>query len=262
MSKFIDILTRSSQATPQPIGFRTAQAAQPGHRLQLVAAVTKSTTNTLTDHITGSDAGLLRIASPVPGSNTLKKAMPTTPDIPWGIWLEEASQDEVKKVIKSGCDFIIFPTGASLAVSSDDSVGIIIDIDTSIAEGPLRALNELPVDAVLVTPQSEMGSQLTWGQLMLLQRFGDIVNVPLLVSIPPTTGADELQLLQDTGIDGVVVNIEPDGSSGEVNRLRQVIDNLKPPAKIKKQGIDALLPRTGRDAEPTAEIEEEDDEDD
>lgn len=257
MSKFIDILNKSSQAAPQPMGFRTSQTAQPGHRLQLVASVAKAAAG----DVTGANAGLLRIPSPVPSITTLKKAIPTVPDIPWGAWLEEASQDEVKKVTKSGCDFVIFSTGSALALPPDDNVGIIIQIDTAIAEGPLRALNELPIDAVLVTPQSETGSQLTWGQLMLLQRFGDIVNVPLLVSIPSTSGTDELQLLQDTGIDGVVVDIGSDVPSGEVNRLRQVIDSLKPPTTRKHQELDALVPRTGRDAEMMAEVEEDDEDD-
>ena len=134
-------------------------------------------------------------------------------------------------------------------------------MDTSIAEGPLRTLNELPLDAVLVTFQFEKDDKLTWHQLMLIQRFGDIVTSPLLVSIPSGTGADELQLLQEAGIDGVVVDTGPDQPPGEVNRLRQVIDSLKPPTTHKRQKIDALLPRTDRDVEMMAEIEEDDEDD-
>ena len=259
MSKFIDILTRSAQAAPQPIGFRTTQAAQPKHRIQLVAAVIKGTIDTLTDYVTGADAGLLRTPGPISSANALKKAIPATPDIPWGIWLEEAVQEELKKAIKSGCDFMVFPVGAALVVPPDDSVGIIIQVDTSIAEGPLRTLNELPLDAVLVTLQSEKDDQRTWHQLMLIQRFGDIVTRPLLVSIPSGTDADELQLLQEVGIDGVVVDTGPDQPPGEVNRLRQVIDSLEPPTTRKRQKMDALLPHADRDAEMMTEVEEDED---
>jgi hypothetical protein len=261
MSKFIDILTKSVQTTPQPIGFRTTQSVQSKHRIKLVAAVTKGTIGTMTDYVTGADAGLLRIPGPIPGTSTLKKAIPTAPDIPWGIWLEEAVRDELKKVMKSGCDFIVFPTGAALVVLPDDSAGIIIKVDTSIAEGPLRTLNDLPVDAVLVTLQSEKNDTLTWHQLMFLQRFGDIVSKPVLVSIPSGTVADELQLLQEAGIDGVVVETGPDQPPGEINRLRQIIDSLKPPATSKRQRLDALLPRTSRDTDTMAEIEEDDEDD-
>lgn len=261
MSRFIEILNRSSQATAQPIGFRTAQAAQPRHQIRLVAAVTKVATDSIADYATGADAGLLRVSKTGSSASALKKTIPTTPDIPWGFWIGETSQEELKKAIKSGCDFVVIPAGAALVVPPDDSVGIIIQIDTSITEGPLRTLNELPIDAVLVTLQSEKDKHITWHELMLLQRFGDIVTKPLLALIPSGTGADELQLLQDAGIGGVVVETGPEQPSGEITRLRQTIDGLKPPTTRKRQKMDALLPHTDTDTETMAEIEEEDDED-
>ncbi len=259
MSKFIEILTRSSQAAPQPIGFRTSQALQPKHRIQLVAAVTKSTPEALTDYVTGADAALLKTPGPVPAASTLKKITSATPDIPWGIWLEEASQDELKKALKSCCDFVIFPAKAALATPPDDNIGTVIQIDTSIAEGPLRTVNDLPIDAVLVTLQPEKDGHFTWHQLMLLQRFAGIITTPMLVSIPYGADNDELQLFQDSGIDGVVIETGPDQPSGEVNRLRQAIDSLK--TTHKHQKMDALLPHTDQSAEVVAEIEEDDEDD-
>ena len=261
MSKFIDILNRSSQTTAQPMGFRTAESAQTKHQIQLIVAVTKGTSDTITDYVTGADAGLLRMPKIVSSASTLKKAIPTTPDIPWGIWPEETDRNELQKAMKSGCDFVVLSAGATLVVPPDDNIGIIIQIDTSVAEGPLRTLNELPLDAVLVTLQAEKGKHLTWHELMLLQRFGDIVTRPLLVSIPPGTGTDELQLLYEAGIDGLVIDAGPEHPQGETARLRQLIDDLKPPAIRKQQKIDALLPHGERDVETMAEVEEEDDED-
>jgi hypothetical protein len=259
MSKFIETLTRSSQTAPQPIGFRTSQAALPKHRIQLVAAVTKSTPETLTDYVTGADATLLRTPGSIPAASTLKKVTSAIPDIPYGIWLEKAGQDELKKALKSGCDFIVFPADAAVVTTQDDSVGMIIQVDTSIAEGPLRTVNDLPIDAVLVTLQAEKDGHFNWHQLMLLQRFAGIITTPMLVSIPSGTGNDELQLLQDAGIDGVVIDTGPDQPPGEVSRLRQVIDSLK--TTHKHQKIDALLPHTDQSAEMLAEIEEGDEDD-
>ena len=261
MSKFIDILNRPSQAAPQPIGFRTSQTAQSKHQIQLVATVTKGVTDTITHYVNDADAGLLRIPTPVSSAGTLKKAIPTAPDIPWGVWPEETTQKELKKAMKSGCDFIILPAGAALVVPPNDSIGIIIQIDMSVAEGPLRTLNELPLDAVLVTLQVEKDRHLTWHQLMFLQRFGDIVTKPLLVSVPPGTDADELQLLCEAGIDGLVIDTGPDQPPGETTRLRQMIDGLKPPTPRKRQKMEALLPHADQDAEPMAEIEEGDEDD-
>lgn len=263
MSKFIDNLNRISQTAPQPIGFRRSKAVQPRHQIQLVAAVASGDTGTLADYATGADAGLLRVSKLASGAKTPKKLVPTKPDIPWGVWLEGTATERLKQALGLGFDFAVFPAAtAGLVASPDDGTGIIIQVEESITEGLLRAVNELPVDAVLVAPQPEEENTLTWHQLMLFQRFASLVTKPLLVLIPPGTNADELQLLWEAGIDGVVLETGAKQPTGEVARLRQVIDGLKLPAARKRQKMDALLPRRERDAEMMAEIEEEEDEDD
>ncbi|HEY33218.1 MAG TPA: hypothetical protein G4O10_08965 [Dehalococcoidia bacterium] len=263
MSKFIDNLNRIFQAAPQPMGFRTSKVAQPKHQMQLVAAVESKDTGTTAEYATGADAGVLRVSKLGSGARTQKKLAPTKPDIPWGIWLEGAAQEGLKQALELGFDFVIFPAaGTTLAVPPNDGAGIIIQIETSITEGLLRTVNELPVDAVLVAPQPEEYNRLTWYQLMLFQRFATLVTKPVLALVPPSTGTDELQLLWEGGIDGVIIETRPDQPPGEVTRLRQVIDGLKLPAARKRQKMDALLPRSERDVEAMAEIEEEEDEDD
>jgi len=261
MSKFIDNLNRLSQAPPQPMGFRTSKVDQPKHQIQLVAAVTGSDSGTLADYTTGADAGLLRVTKLGSGTRTPKKLAPTKPDIPWGVWLEGTASERLKQALETDFDFAVFSAASTtLAMPPDDGVGIIIQVEASIAEGVLRTVNELPVDAVLVVPQPEEDNFLTWHQLMLYQRFASLVTRPLLVLIPPGISADELQMLWEAGIDGVVIEAGAKQSSGEVARLRQVIDGLKLPSARKRQKIDAMLPRGGRDVEAMAEIEEEEEE--
>ena len=262
MSKFIDNLNRISQAAPQPIGFRTSKAAPSKHQMQLVAAAAGGDTSTPVDYATGADARLLRVSKLGSGARATKKLAPPNTDIPWGVWLEGAAQEGLKQALEMDFDFVIFPAaGTNLVVPPNDGAGIIIQVETSIAEGLLRTVNDLPVDAVLVTAQPEEDNRLTWHQLMLFQRFASLINKPLLTLIPPGTSADEIQLLWEAGIDGVVVETRPEQPPGEVPRLRQVIDGLKIPAARKRQKMDALLPRSEREAETVTEIEEDDDED-
>lgn len=263
MSKFIDNLTRISQAAPQPIGFRTSKTEQPKHQIQLVAAVASGDTGVPADYTTGANAGLLRVSKLGSGTRTTKKVVPPTPDIPWGIWLGGDAREGLKQALRLDFDFVVFPAaGTTLVVPPSDGAGIIIQVETSIAEGLLRTVNELPVDAVLVTPRLEEDDLITWHQLMLFQRFASFVSKPLLTLIPPGTGADELQLLWEAGIDGVVVETGAKQPAGEVIRLRQVIDGLELPTARKRQKVDVMLPRTGHDVETMADIEEEEDEDD
>lgn len=261
MSKFIDKLNRASQTTPQPMGFRTTKSAQPKHQLQLVVTVTDDVSAAdPADYISEADAGLLRVTEIAPVSDLLEKLTAATPDTPWGVWLEGNIQGKLKEATNLKCDFIVFSPEAPLVIPEEDETGVFLKIETSIAEGPLRTLSDLPVDAVLVTIETEKDSPLTWHHLMLVQRLADLVSKPLVASIPAGTNANELQLLWEAGIDGVLIETGPDLTAGEVTRLRKVIDELELPATRKRQKLDVLIPRAERDTETAVDIDEEDDE--
>jgi hypothetical protein len=78
----------------------------------------------------------------------------------------------------------------------------------------------------------------------------------LLVSISSNVTANELQALWETGVDGVIVEVEARQPAGRVSKLRQAIDKLTFPSQRKRGKAEALLPRIG--GEPsTVTIEEE-----
>lgn len=253
MSKFIDRLTQSTQAAPS-IGFRTVQSASVKPKLQLVAVLTEGGADAA-----GADAGLLRISRVDAGDGVIKKLVGTMPDIPWGVWLEADARGQMDRVTKLGCDFVVFPSvGTALMAPPDDDIGMVLQLEPSVPEGQLRTANDLPVDAVLVTAGQAESGPITWDQLMLYRRFASLLTKPLLVSIPPNTGADELQMLWDAGIAGVIATAETDNTTGELVRLRQVIDGLRPPSPRKKNRPEAIVPQISPSSEPAVEIEEED----
>ena len=258
MSKFIDRLTRGSQPTAQPMGFRTAQSAAAKTGMQLVAALVDGSA----DSVTGADAGLLRISSVSSGASTIKKMASAVRDIPWGAWLAADARVQLGQVGKLGCDFVIFPAvGTALAVPPDDDVGLVLQIEASVPDGQVRTVNDLPVDAAFVTAEQGGPGALTWHELMLWRRFTGLLAKPLLVSIPCGARADELQLLCDAGVGGVVIAVGPDSPAGELKRLREAIDGLKPPSARKGPRPGAVLPRMERSQEPAVEIGEEDEDD-
>ncbi|MBL7165216.1 MAG: hypothetical protein ISS55_01870 [Dehalococcoidales bacterium] len=258
MSKFIDRLTRSTQAT-SPMGFRTAQSAAVKPKLQLVAVLTAGSAT----GVSAADAGLLRISRVDAGGGVIKKLAGATPDIPWGVWLEADACGQMDRVAELGCDFVVFPAvGTALTAPPDDGIGMVLQIESSVPEGQLRTANDLPVDAVLVTAEQAESGPVTWDQLMLWRRFAGLLAKPLLVSIPHNTGADELQMLWDAGITGVIFVAGPDNTTGELIRLRQVIDGLRPPSPRKKSRPEAIVPQISPGREPAVETEEDDDDDD
>jgi hypothetical protein len=259
MSKFIDRLTQSTQAAPS-IGFRTVQSASVKPKLQLVAVLTTGSADAAGADTGGADAGVLRISKVDAG--VIKKLIGAMPDIPWGVWLEADACGQMDRVAKLGCDFVVFPAvGTALTVPPGDGVGMVLQIDSSVPEGQLRTANDLPVDAVLVTAEQAEPGPVTWDQLMLYRRFAGLLTRPLLVSIPPGAGADELQMLWDAGIGGVVVDVGVQSPAGELNRLREAIDGLAPPSPRKKIKLEAIAPQISPGPEPSVEIDEEEDDD-
>ncbi len=261
MSRFIDRLNQLSKAESQPIGFRVTKAVSPKLRIQLVASLAQEKAESLTDYVAGADAGLLRISKLSSGIKTLQKMSQAVSDIPWGGWLQDSGQGEIKQMTKIGCDFVVFPaTNTPLAMLQNDEVGKILEVEASLSEGLLRAVNELPIGAVLIASESGTGDLLTWQHLMLFRRFADLLTKPLLVCVPSTVTDGELQALWQAGVNSVVVEVTVGQPQDRLKELRQVIDKLAFPLPRKGQKIEALLPRIGRETSVTSVEEEEEEE--
>lgn len=260
MSRFIDKLNQLSRAAPQPMGFGTKQPTSPQPKIQLVASLAQERVDRLTGHVAGADAGLLRIARLASGVKTLQGLSKAVSDIPWGGWLLGSGQEEMAKMTKVGVDFLVFPaTDTPLAIPQDDEAGRILEVEASLSEGLLRAVNQLPVDAVLIAGEQRDGYFLTWHHLMLYRRSADLLTKPLLVSIPSEVTSAELQTLWEAGVAGVVLEVTVGQPQGRLAELRQVIDELSFPSPRWREKAEPLLPRIGQESgRATIEEEEED----
>ncbi len=261
MSRFIDKLNQISRAEPQPIGFRTKQPSSPKPKLQLVASLAQEGAEDLADHIAGADAGLLRISKPSSGGKALRALSQAVPDIPWGGWLPASGQGGIKQIMKAGGDFLVFPAASPLATLENSELGRIIEVETSLSEGWLRAVNELPVDAVLIAPEEKEDYVLSWQHLLLFRRFADLLTKPLLVPIPDKVTADELQALWEAGVDGVVARVTAGQPQDRLEELRQVIDKLAFPSTRPREKVEPLIPHISQEPEIVTAEEEEEEED-
>lgn len=260
MSKFIDRLNQVSQAVPQSMGFKRAQPVSAKPKILLIASLAQASVGGLADYVAGADAGLLRIPKLSSEVKTLKEISRVMSDIPWGGWLRNINKEGIKQMVKVGCDFVVFPAANTpLAILQDSEMGKILEVEASLSEGLLRAVNELPVDAVLIAGEQEEHF-LTWHHLMLFQRFADLLTKPLLVSIPSNVAANELQALWEAGVNGVVTEVGVGQPAERLKELRQIIDNLAFPSQRKQGKIEALLPYIGGDSGTVAETEEEEEE--
>jgi len=258
MSKLIDKLNQAAKAVPKPMGFRTARPASAEMKMLLIASLAQATdVERMADSIADADAVLITKVSS--GAKTLQRMAESVPDIPWGLWLGDIGRRGITPMIEVGCDFVVFPASTALIIPEDEKLGKILQVEASLSEGLLRAVNELPVDAVLIANEPAVESSLTWHHLMLYHRFDDLLTKHLLVSIPSNVTANELQLLWKTGVDGVVVAVEIGQPVEKLKELCQTIDKLTLPPRQRKK-VEALVPHVGEETGTVTEPEEEEEE--
>ena len=258
MSKFIDKLKRLSQTAPEPMGFRPRQPATPRPKMQLVAGLAQENLDKLADFAGVADAVLLPGGQGKRSASSLAKIAQGMGEVPWGSWLEE-NQTDVPGLIKAGGDFIVFSTTQDLlTVVQSNDIGKLLAVEASLGDGLLRAVNELPVDAVLVSPKLKKEGSLTWQHLMVFQRFANALTKPLLVSVPANIASAELKALWGAGVDCLVIEVT---TQEELKELRQTIDSLTFPLPRRKEKMEAILPRLGHEPGHVETEEEEEDED-
>ena len=257
MSRLIDKLVQVSQVASQPLGFgRTQSVSRP--KMLIIASLAEADIGNSSDRVAGADAGLLPVARPGSGVKRLKEVCQAMPAIPWGGRLKNIGRAGVKQVVEAGGDFVVFPAANTpLRILEDDKVGRILEIEASLEGGLLRTVDELPADAVLIASEQQGEHSLTWRHLMSFKRFADLLTKPLLVPIPSDVTANELQALWETGVDGVVVEVEAGQPAGKLKELRQMIDSLDLSSHRKRGKTEALLPYAGSEAGIVTEDEEE-----
>lgn len=236
MSKFIDKLNSIASGGLAPMGFHRA-GAKPGSRMALVAHVAAEA------KAGGADAMLVSIPK---AAKSLKKPKAK---IPWGGWLKEVSATGVKRLGEGGADFVVFPAASVSSAVLEEELGKIVEVEAALDAGLLKAIDDLPVDAVLIAGEKP---SLTWQDLMLFRRCANILTKPFLAVVSTDITASELQALCEAGVAGVV-------AGANIDKLRKAIDKLPSPKAGKRRKAEPLLPRIGGVGTVSEEEEGEED---
>ncbi|MFC2022616.1 hypothetical protein ACFLTL_00420 [Chloroflexota bacterium] len=253
MSKFLESLGQASSAATPPMGFRVGAGAQPKQGMLLVAAVADG--DEVTELVAGADAGLVVVTGS--RGEVFQNALNAAPDIPWGAWVTSGG-NEIDR-IPEGYDFAVFPDCTAMVGFQGEVEGKVLAVKALLGEGLLRAVDRLPVEAVLMDYSHPEGGVLTWHHLMQVQRSTGLLSKPLLVAVGAGVVAAELQALWAAGVSAVVVEVGK-GQTGIINELRRTIESL-PPLPQRKQGrLGAIVPMIGGRRSEAAEPEEEPDE--
>lgn len=259
MSKLIDRLIQTTETVSSPMGFMATKAAPSKPKMALIARVEPAENMAqLADYVSSADAAIIaRIGTE---KDAVKDIGRSLHDTVWGLWLEEKSRPQIKAPVSAGADFIILPLNLEFGLPDIEKMGKILLVESSLGEGLIRTINELPVDAVLLADDEEKPA-ITWHHLMLCQRFSDLLFKPLLLTVPTSVDSDELKALWKAGVDGVVISVKTVKQAERLKELRQIINQSEFTARPRKK-VAALLPHIREETStvPTDAEEEEEEE--
>ena len=256
MSKLLDKIKKQSEAPSVQMGFRRTPAAASTPTILLIAGISADGPTGNIKKIDGADALLINIASPEQPAKNLQKITASLGDIPWGMNLEE-SDIVAEGLAEAGCDFVVFsPASPVSGAPKDEKTGKIIQVESTLDDGLITTLNDLPVDAVIATDIYGEAGALSYHQLMLIRYLAFLVRKPLIVPVPASVSGDELKALWDAGVEAVLVPV--DVSKDENLKELKAIAVKLPPRKADKQKKNILLPRMEEKAAPPPDEDDDD----
>jgi hypothetical protein len=260
MSRLFDKIKKQSEQLPAPMGFRRTQPQPSAPSILLIAEVNASASGTLTEMITGADAVLVSDENSYLTSAAVKKIVKLLQDVPLGVFLEQ-SKETPAALEEAGCDFIVIsPMSPLSSMPKGEKTGKVLQVDSSMDDGLLHAISDLPADGALLTDSFGENNTLVWHSLMLLRHTALLISKPLIVQVPAGITPEELKALWDAGVEAALVAV--DVVKGEnLKDLHEMAAKLPRRAPKKQGNVNVFLPRSSESkAAPPPDEEEGEDE--
>ena len=255
MSKLIDRLEKVGTVAPAPMGFAASRAQERTPALLMLAlSVAKDAASTDPN----SDACIISAAKAT--KPQLKAARDAMGERLWGLWPATAAGVSLDDIKKQGGDFVVFSNVDTPAeLLADEELGRLIVIPVEFPEELGHSLEDFPVDAVVISGLED-ATPLSVKALMQVRAVRDLVSKPLLLLRASPLNRGELVVLQDVGLQGVVVDAAK-VSAEDSSRMTEEIKNL-PPRRQKRDHAGALLPRVSSGSPAPHQHDEDDEEED
>jgi len=239
VSKFVDKLQSLSKSSASPIGFRpSAELKSPSLLLVAGLSGTKVEEAKLVSDI-GADAGLIFNES---SSSIVREMNETLGDVPLGAVVKDISGEKINELVGSGCDFLVFDIKIAAAVLHNEGIGKILMIEPSLDQGFVRAINSLEVDGVIINNEGR-DSFVAVEHLLICRRFVEILEKPVMITLPSLVTSAELGNLWQAGVDGIVV--PPAQSLESLAELKKMIEGLPRGTRGRRGKVGVMLPHYG-----------------
>jgi hypothetical protein len=197
-----------------------------------------------------ADAGL--IVSEGTGAKTVKQIVEAVGDVPLGVFVKGMPEKETDELVSLGCDFVVFDIRGAVTILNKKKVGRFLMIEPSLDQGLVRAINSFEVDGVLISGGGDY--VMTVERLLVYRRFIELLDKPVIITLPSLVTREELISLWQAGVDGVVSASTQ--SSEALGELKKMLGDLPRRARNRRPTAGVVLPRYGGDA-----VDEEDEQD-
>ena len=223
MSKLLDKLEQIAKGYAKPLGFASAASKSKAANMVIVAAIDDNDSAAATAATECADAVLV--------NSLAGKSAATKTKLPWGMYIDKASEEQLAGIKDSSCDFILLNTQDSpIAPLQEEKLCRMIEIDPAMPDGLIRAVNQLPIDIVLIAGDASVSMK----RLLACQHAANMIGKHLLARAPLTISKGELREMWETGMAGIVVSVTGDSKKGLAD-LRQSVDSL--PASRRKRAL-------------------------
>ena len=260
MSKFVDALSKTGEDSVAPLGFGPASGR--GKSSASIVLAGQVTPRQLVDKPALGEAKVdaLLVSLEAWDEAALDSIKGQLDERLWGVRLEAARLDQVRLLKKKGCDFVLFDaTQTEASVLEEEDIGKIIAVASDLDEDVARAVNELPIDAVMLVTDPDL-LPLTVSKLIGIEQVRGMVASPFVMAVPEGLSAKDMEILRNVGISALVVATS---SLKEIGRTKESIDGLPPPkgrATRARAAVPSVGPEPSGGQPAPGEDDDEDDE--
>jgi hypothetical protein len=241
MSKFVEKLQSLSKSSITPIGFRPSASESKSPVMLLIAGLSGAEVEEVKKVAdVNADAGL--ILDRVPSAGIVRQMVEAAGDVPLGVFAECTSAEKTNELVGSGCDFVVFGIKVAAAILQPEEVGKFLVVEPSLDQGFARAINSLEVDGVFISI-GVGDSFVAVEHLLICRRFVELLEKPVMLTLPSSVTMAEVTSLWQAGVDGVVAL--PTQSVGALTELKTMIGGLPRGARGRRAKAGVMLPHYG-----------------
>ena len=241
MSSFIELLEKSSQRLPSPLGFGASARNDQGPPDIVLIGRVMANALAADAELGGGDVDALLVAIGKADRKTVRSVSKAAGKRLWGVQADALDAEQVERLKEAGCDFLVLDPGTtSGAVLDDEDLGKFIPVDSKLEEAVARAIHDLPIDGALFGAEELL--PLTVEKLIDLQLVRGLIDGPFIVSVPQEIGRGDLLSLRNADVNGLVLDLP---KSDKIATLREAIAGLPQRRSRPSSSSSPLVPQYG-----------------